>query len=74
MKAVCLITATPAQSDAVADQVRLIRGVKDVLVVAGRADVVAVFGGSPETVAKIIGQIEAVKGVQTNETLVELMG
>ena len=71
-RAVTLITASPGKVDDVAAGVRVVRGVMDVLTVAGRADVAVVFEGSSEEIPKILGGIQKVRGVQTTETLVEL--
>ena len=71
-RAVALITTSPGKMDGVAAGVRAVKGVRDVLTVAGRADVAVLFEGSFEDIPKILSRIQKVEGVLTTETLVEL--
>jgi len=71
-RAVTLITTSPGKVDDVATGVRAVKGVREVLTVAGRADVAVLFEGSFEEIPKILSGIQEVEGVQTTETLVEL--
>jgi len=58
--------------DDVASKVRSVAGVKDVLSVTGRVDVVAFFEGSYEKIVEIAGKVGTVPGVVTAETLFEV--
>lgn len=72
-RAVTLVTTFPGKVDDVAAGVRAVEGVKDVLTVAGRADVAVLSEGSFDEIPKILSAIQKVEGVQTTETLMELM-
>lgn len=71
VRAAVLITTSPKKMDDVAKGVDRI-GVKDVLVVTGRADVVALLEGTREEIAAKIRRIFGIKGVETTETLWEV--
>jgi len=71
VKAAVLLTASPGKVDNVAEEVREL-GVKDVLVVAGRIDVVALLEGSTTQVTGKIKRMFGIEGVQTTETLWEV--
>jgi len=58
--------------DDVASKVRSVAGVKDVLTVTGRVDVVAFYEGSYEKIVEIAGKVGTVTGVVTAETLFEV--
>jgi len=71
VRAAVLVTSSPGKVDDVAEEVREL-GVKDVLVVAGRVDVVVLLEGS---MAEITGKIKAmfrIDDVRTTETLWEV--
>lgn len=71
-KAASLLTVEPGRVDDVASKVRSVAGVKDVLAVTGRADVVAFYEGSYEKIVEIAGKVGTVPGVVTAETLFEV--
>ena len=71
-RAVTLLTTSPGKAYDVATKVRAVEGVKDVLTVAGRADVAVLLEGSFEEIPTTLSGIEEVDGVQTTETLLEL--
>jgi len=73
VKATVLVTASLGKVDAVARKVGEL-GVKEVLSVAGRVDVVVFLEGSrEETLSKIKGLFE-IEEVETTETLWEVEG
>jgi len=72
-RGVSLITTFPGKMDDVATGVRAVQGVREALTVAGRADIAAIFEGSFEEISKILNGIQKVEGVQTTETLMELV-
>lgn len=71
-KAASLLTAEPGRVDDVASRVRSVGGVKDVLPVTGRVDVVVFYEGTYEKIMEIAGKVGTVQGVATAETLVEV--
>jgi uncharacterized protein with GYD domain len=71
-KAASILTVEPGRVDDVASKVRSVAGVKDVLTVTGRADVVAFYEGSYEKIVEIAGKVGTVPGVVTGETLFEV--
>ncbi|MHA1632427.1 MAG: hypothetical protein ACTSXC_06430 [Candidatus Freyarchaeota archaeon] len=71
MKAVVLVTAAPGKVDQVAKAVREL-GVKEVLSVTGRADVVAFLEGSREEILGKVKKIFEIGDVETTETLWEV--
>ncbi len=71
VKAAVLVTASPGKVDDVAKKAGGL-GVKDVLIVAGRVDVVVFLEGSRGEVANKVRDIFGVEGVETTETLWEV--
>jgi hypothetical protein len=71
-KAASILTVEPGKVDDVASKVRSVAGVKDVLTVTGRVDVVAFYEGSYENIVEIAGKVGTVLGVVTAETLFEV--
>jgi hypothetical protein len=71
-KAASILTVEPGSVDDVASKVRSVAGVKDVLTVTGRVDVVAFYEGSYEKIVEIAGKVGTVLGVVTAETLFEV--
>jgi len=71
-KAASLLTVEPGRVDDVASRVRSVAGVKDVLAVTGRVDVVAFYEGSYEKIVETAGKVGSVPGVVTAETLFEV--
>lgn len=73
VKAVILITTAPGKVDEVASKVKALEGVDEVLTVAGRADLVALVKGTLEDISRVVKEIGEIGGVETTETLVELV-
>ncbi|MDH5441295.1 MAG: hypothetical protein OEY31_11905 [Candidatus Bathyarchaeota archaeon] len=71
VKAAVLVTASPGKVDDVAEEVGEL-GVKDVLVVAGRVDVVVFLEGPWSEVTSKIKGMFGLDGVETTETLWEV--
>lgn len=71
MKASVLITTAPGKVDSVAKAIREL-GVKDVLTVTGRVDVVVFLEGARDEVTGRIKDLFDVEGVETTETLLEV--
>jgi len=71
VKAAVLVTASPGKVDDVAKKVGEL-GVKDVLTVAGRVDVVVFLEGSASEVTNKVRNMFEVEGVGTTETLWEV--
>lgn len=73
MKALTLITTNAGKVDSVAKAVRSIKsGVKDVLIVTGRADVAVFSEGSIKDINNTIMRIGKIKDVLTTETMFEI--
>ena len=73
MKALTLITTNAGKVDSVAKTVRGIKsGVKDVLIVTGRADVAVFSEGSIKDINNTIMRIGKIKDVLTTETMFEI--
>ena len=73
VKAAVLVTASPGKVDDVAKKVGEL-GVKDVLTVTGRVDVVVFLEGSINEVASRIKSMFEIEEVMTTETLLEVEG
>jgi DNA-binding Lrp family transcriptional regulator len=74
VKAAILVTVVPEKVDEVAGKVRALEHVTDVLTVAGRVDVVALCEGTFEEISVVVRRVGEIDGVETTETLVELVG
>jgi len=73
MKALTLITANAGKVDSVAKAVRGIKsGVKEVLIVTGRADVAVFSEGSIKDINNTIMRIGKIRDVLTTETMFEI--
>ena len=73
MKALTLITTDAGRVDSVAKAVRRIKsGVKDVLIVTGRADVAVFSEGSIKDINNTIMGIGKIRDVLTTETMFEI--
>ncbi len=73
MNALTLITASAGEVDSVARKLRSIKnGVKEVLVVTGRADIAVFSEGSINDINNIILKIGKIKDVLTTETMFEV--
>jgi len=73
VKAAILVTVAPRKVDDVAGKVRALEHITDVLTVAGRADVVAFCEGTFEDTSAVVRRVGEIDGVETTETLVELV-
>jgi len=71
VKAAVLVTASPGKVDDVAKKVGEL-GVKDVLTVAGRVDIVVFLERSASEVTNKVRNMFEVEGVETTETLWEV--
>lgn len=73
MKALTLITTNAGKVDSVAKAVRgMKKGVKDVLIVTGRADVAVFSEGSIKDINNTIMKIGKIRDVLTTETMFEI--
>jgi prefoldin subunit 5 len=73
MKALTLITTEAGKLDAVAKAVRNIKnGIKEVLIVTGRADIAVFSEGSIKDIRNTIVKIGKIRNVVTTETMVEI--
>lgn len=73
MNALTLITASAGEVDSVARKLRSIKnGIKEVLVVTGRADAAVFSEGSINDINNIILKIGKIKDVLTTETMFEV--
>lgn len=73
MNALTLITASAGEVDSVARKLRSIKnGIKEVLVVTGRADIAVFSEGSINDINNIILKIGKIKDVLTTETMFEV--
>lgn len=73
VKASVLMTTAPGKVDDVAKAIREL-GVKDVLTVSGRVDVVVFLEGTRDKLTGRIKDLFGVEGVETTETLWEVEG
>jgi recombinational DNA repair protein (RecF pathway) len=73
MKALTLITTEAGKLDAIAKAVRNIKnGIKEVLIVTGRADIAVFSEGSIKDIRNTIVRIGKIRNVVTTETMVEI--
>lgn len=73
MNALTLITASAGEVDSVARKLRSIKnGIKEVLVVTGRADIAVFSEGSINDINNIILKIGKIRDVLTTETMFEV--
>ena len=73
MKALTLITSNAGKVDSVAKAVKAIKnGVKDVLIVTGRADVAVFSEGSIKDINNTIMRIGKIRDILTTETMFEI--
>ena len=72
LNACILIKTTPTQADDVLQKIRAMKSVRKVFVAYGRYDLVAFAGASDYSeIRKLTGDINALLGVRSTETLVE---
>lgn len=72
MKALILISNSAGKSDGIRDKIKAIKGVKEVLVVTGRADVAVFVEGSLREISRAVTSIYRIKGVVATESLLEV--
>ncbi|MBA0908295.1 MAG: hypothetical protein ITD33_05275 [Nitrosarchaeum sp.] len=73
MKALCLITVKPGKVDIVVTILKKKRKiVKDIMIVAGRADVTAVLHGNIDEINNTVIDFKKIKEIVTTETLIEV--
>jgi hypothetical protein len=73
MKALCLITVKPGKVDIVVAILKKKRKiVKDIMIVAGRADVTAVLHGNIDEINNTVIDFKKIKEIVTTETLIEV--
>ena len=73
MKALCLITVKPGKVDAVVEILKKKRKIiKDVMIVTGRADIIAVLHGNIDEINNTVIDFKKIKEIVTTETLIEV--
>ncbi|HUU48038.1 MAG TPA: hypothetical protein VMW55_04555 [Nitrosopumilaceae archaeon] len=73
MRALCLITVKPGKVDAVVLILKKKRKIiKDVMVVAGRADISAIMRGTMDEINQMVIDLKKIKDIVTTETLIEV--
>jgi DNA-binding Lrp family transcriptional regulator len=72
MKALILVSNSAGKSDGVREKIKSINGVKEALVVTGRADVAVLVEGSLKEINRAMTSIFRVKGVVATESLLEV--
>jgi len=73
MRALCLITVKPGRVDAVVGILKKKRKiVKQIMVVAGRADISVLLQGNIDEINNIVIDFKKIKDIVTTETLIEV--
>jgi hypothetical protein len=73
MRALCLITVKPGKVDFVVEILKKKRKVvKQVMVVAGRADISALLQGNIDEINHMVIDFKKIKDIVTTETLIEV--
>ena len=73
MRALCLILVKPGKVDTVVDILKKKRKmVKQVMVVAGRADISVLLQGNIDEVNNMVIDFKKIKDIVTTETLIEV--
>jgi hypothetical protein len=73
MRALCLITVKPGKVDSVVEILKKKRKiVKQIMVVAGRADVSVLLQGSFDEINNMVVDFKKIKDIVTTETLIEV--
>lgn len=73
MRALCLIMVKPGKVDVVVEILKKKRRVvKQVMVVAGRADITALLQGNIEEINHMVIDFKKIKDIVTTETLIEV--
>ncbi len=73
MRALCLITVKPGKVDSVVQILKKKRRVvKQVMIVAGRADISVILQGNIEDINHMVIDFKKIKDIVTTETLIEV--
>ena len=73
MRALCLITVKPGMVDSVVQILKKKRKtVKQIMVVAGRADIGVLLQGNIDEINNIVIDFKKIKDIVTTETLIEV--
>jgi hypothetical protein len=73
MRALCLITVKPGKVDAVLISLKKARKIiKEIMVVAGRADIAVVLQGTIEEINNTVIDFKKIKEIVSTETLIEV--
>ncbi len=73
MRALCLITVKPGKVDSVVEILKKKRKiVKQVMVVAGRADISVLLQGGFDEINNMVIDFKKIKDIVTTETLIEV--
>ncbi len=73
MRALCLITVKPGKVDSVVEILKKKRKiVKQIMVVAGRADISVILRGNIDEINNMVIDFKKVKDIVTTETLIEV--
>ena len=73
MRALCLITVKPGKVDSVVDILKRKRKIiKQIMVVAGRADISVLLQGNIDEINHMVIDFKKIKDIVTTETLIEV--
>lgn len=73
MRSLCLITVKPGKVDAVIASLKKARKiVREIMVVAGRADIAVVLQGTIEEINNVVIDFKKIKEIVSTETLIEV--
>jgi len=73
MRALCLITVKPGKVDLVVEILKKKRKVvKQIMIVAGRADISALLQGNIDEINQMVIDFKKIKDIVTTETLIEV--
>jgi len=73
MRALCLITVKPGKVDFVVEILKKKRKVvKQIMIVAGRADISALLQGNIDEINHMVIDFKKIKDIMTTETLIEV--
>ncbi len=73
MRALCMIMVKPGKVDAVVEILKKKRRVlKQVMIVAGRADISVILQGNIEEINHMVIDFKKIKDIVTTETLIEV--
>lgn len=73
VRALCMISVKPGQVDAVTMMLRKRRRIsKEIMVVAGRADICMILSGSIDEINKTVIELKKIKEIDATETLIEV--